>query len=620
MRTHTSASSAERSRNGFGHATRHKFCGAALAACTVTAISIGLLPGIAHGAPPAGAEQLEQGVDDLVQDFIAETGLPGMTVAVSQDGRLVHTEGYGSALVDGTTKLPMKADMRGLIGSVTKATITGPSAYQLLKEEQIDPQTQTLYGPNGLFEGGFDADIDQGIADFAPESANWKEWYEEITVQNLFDHEAGFELGASKADAAAMFGVTEDELTQEQYHRYFLRTSKLLHEPGTYEYSNHGFGLFTLIIEKVAGQPFYDYVRDDYLKPMNLHNGIQPSRFYPDSCDAHNHKYSAGNIDALSTSPFPPPEPLAFEQTRLGMAAGGFRSSAQDLVGIMKNLEQKYAWEEIDSMGWFMNSKGRLSHNGLISGGTASVVMFPEGYMSSGLDLSGVHVAVVTNIRLENGDIDELARLIALEVPASDVGPTHDLWPQVLASKSCEYSRHGVPSSEYQEVFDWATSTGYRLEWIDGYTVEGKVYFNAIFRAPGQGSWVSHHDMTGETYQQNFDKYVEAGHSLVHVDSYAVGNTVRYAAIWSKNSGEFVAYHGKTVADHQASFDELTAGGWRPRAISVASVSGKLYYTALYTKQAIGNYEARSYLTPAEYQAKFDTNKAAGRRLRYLNA
>lgn len=52
----------------------------------------------------------------------------------------------------------------------------------------------------------------------------------------------------------------------------------------------------------------------------------------------------------------------------------------------------------------------------------------------------------------------------------------------------------------------------------------------------------------------------------------------------------------------------------------MASVGGKLHYTALYTKQAIGRFEARSFLTPDEYQTKFNQNKASGRHPRYLNS
>jgi hypothetical protein len=248
--------------------------------------------------------------------------------------------------------------------------------------------------------------------------------------------------------------------------------------------------------------------------------------------------------------------------------------------------------------------------------------MFPKGYISStNVDLSEVHVAVVTNIGTSTNDLRSLADKIALAVPVSNVPATFDIWKQGKSACSCEYVRRGVPTNQYQQVVDEAVESGYRLEWIDGYTDDGKVHFNAIFRTNDPAiAWASHHNMTGTTYQQHFDKYRDRGFALDHVDSYGVGNEVRYAAIWTKSGGAFTAYHGKTSAEHQESFDSLTSEGWRPKVISVASVSGKLLYTALYTKQAIGNFEARSFLTASEYQTKFDQNTANGRHLHYLNS
>ena len=217
--------------------------------------------------------------------------------------------------------------------------------------------------------------------------------------------------------------------------------------------------------------------------------------------------------------------------------------------------------------------------------------------------------------------LSALAGKIALAVPASNVPATFDIWKQGKSVCSCEYARHGVPANEYKQVFDEAVQSGYRLEWIDGYTDDGKAHFNVIFRTDEQGiDWKNHGSMTGTIYQQNFDKYRGEGFSLDHVDSYVVGNNVLYAAIWRKSSGAFTAYHGSTAEEHQKSFDSLKSDGWRPKVISVASVGGKLRYTALYTKQAIGSFEARSFLTPDEYQTKFDQNKASGRHLHYLNS
>jgi len=557
--------------------------------------------------------ELEEKVDSFVEALIAKNNLPGMTIAVTQGGRLLLSKGYGYALVDGTRKLPMKPCLRSRIGSVTKAVVTGPSGSQLMKSKNIDPKSTKLYGPKGFFGGIFDADIDIGIKAHAPESAKWKEWYQKITIQNLLDHESGFpQTGNNNGPAAAkMFGVSEDQLTYELMHSYFLRVQGLLHEPGTYKYSNHNFGLWTILIPKMSGKSYLDYVREDFLKPMKLHNAVRPERANPDSCDAWNHKYN----------PDKEPEVFPFEEHGLGLAAGGFRASAQALARLMVELDKKYTTEELDSMGWKIEQpKGKLEHGGDLSGGKSYVAMFPKGYIDNKLDLSEVHVAVVTNI-WSDINLEELAGKIALAVPTSNVPATFDIWKQGKSVCSCEYVRRGVPANQYQQVVEEAVESGYRLEWVDGYTDDGKVHFNAIFRTNDSAiAWASHHNMTGTTYQQHFDKYRDQGFALDHVDSYGVGNEVRYAAIWNKSSDAFTAYHGKTSAEHQESFDLLTSKGWTPKVISVASVQGKLFYTALYTKQAIGNFEARSFLTASEYQTKFDQNTANGRHLHYLNS
>src|SRR4028119_1194266 len=444
--------------------------------------------------------ELEEKVDSLVEALIAKNNLPGMTVAVTKEGRLLLSKGYGYALVDGTRKLPMKPCLRSRIGSVTKAVVTGPSGFQLMKSENI-PKSTRLYGPKGFFGGIFDADIDIGIKAHAPKSAKWKEWYEKITIQNLLDHESGFpQTGNNNVPAAAkMFGVSEDQLTYEQGHRYFLRVQGLLHEPGTYEYSNHNFGLWTILIPKMSGKSYLDYVREDFLKPMKLHNAVRPERANPDSCDGWNHKYNADQK----------PEVFPFEEHGLGLAAGGFRASAQAIARLMVELDKKYTTEELDSMGWGKTSKGKLQHNGLTGGGTAFVAMFPKGYISStNVDLSEVHVAILTNIDTSTSDLSSLADKIVLAVPVSNVPATFDIWKQGKSNCSCEYVRRGVPANQYQQVFEEAVESGYRLEWIDGYTDDGKVHFNAIFRTNDPAiAWASHHTMPGTTDQQYLDTY-----------------------------------------------------------------------------------------------------------------
>jgi hypothetical protein len=257
--------------------------------------------------------------------------------------------------------------------------------------------------------------------------------------------------------------------------------------------------------------------------------------------------------------------------------------------------------------------------------------MFTAGYRSAtqNADLSEVHVAVAANVRgpeveddpksLTSDALRSLANQIAVAVPAANVPASFDLWKNAATSCACEYVRHGLPVSEYQALFDDADRSGYRLEWIDGYTDGGKLHFNVIFRTNVSGTeWSSRHGMTGAAYQDAYDEHKHAGFALEHVDSHLIGDDVQYAAIWVKSGRRVRAYHDKSLADHQATFDEWTAAGWGPRVISVVSVNGVLRYTALYTQEPTGDTQSKSFLTSQEYQERYEQNKASGRHLRYL--
>ena len=193
----------------------------------------------------------------------------------------------------------------------------------------------------------------------------------------------------------------------------------------------------------------------------------------------------------------------------------------------------------------------------------------------------------------------------------------HDLEPG-----ASEYSLHGVPESSYQAEWARAKDCGYRLVWLDGYTDDGDLEFNLIFRTNTAGvAWRSYRKMSGSKYQQRFNEAKADGYRLVHVDSYAYDGEILYGAIFDKASGpKQVAYHGLTTAQHEDRLDELVADGYRPRIITPASLGSNRRVTALYQKRSVGSWEARSFLSPSEYQSKYNANKSAGRRLVYVNA
>lgn len=118
-----------------------------------------------------GWDQLEALIDPKVENVMQANKIPGMTVAVSKNGKLILWKGYGHALYDQRANpakvTPMKYHMRTRIGSVSKALVTGPAGYKLLKEKNLS-LTDKVYGANGVFKNRFYAEIGTGSKRFYP--------------------------------------------------------------------------------------------------------------------------------------------------------------------------------------------------------------------------------------------------------------------------------------------------------------------------------------------------------------------------------------------------------------------------------------------------------------------
>jgi hypothetical protein len=192
--------------------------------------------------------------------------------------------------------------------------------------------------------------------------------------------------------------------------------------------------------------------------------------------------------------------------------------------------------------------------------------------------------------------------------------------PGTIAAGAAEVARHGVPARDYQCLFDQAASAGYAPDWVEGFDVGGKVFYNAVFR-PVAAMTAAFHGLTATQYQQRFDDLTGKGYRPHLVDVYATPAGVRYAAIFRRGSGPaFRAYHGLSADAHQQRMDDWTGQGYRPRNVAVASSGGQRVYAAIYEKADIGSWQAKSALDAGEYQQAFDANARDGRHLVYLNA
>ncbi|MEO6726465.1 MAG: hypothetical protein ABIU20_08335, partial [Blastocatellia bacterium] len=147
---------------------------------------------------------------------------------------------------------------------------------------------------------------------------------------------------------------------------------------------------------------------------------------------------------------------------------------------------------------------------------------------------------------------------------------------------------------------------------------------NMIFRPKDGTPWVARVGMTNQQYADEFTLRVGQGYRPLQVESYMAGQAIRYAVIFVKQVGQagpdWVTYHDKTDAQQAQLFNTLLGQGFIPRNISVVSVSGQRSYTTFYEKVPVTGLVTLWAMTAGQYQAQYDLNAGAGRKLVYLNA
>ncbi|CAM3458705.1 peptidoglycan DD-metalloendopeptidase family protein [Aequorivita lipolytica] len=157
-----------------------------------------------------------------------------------------------------------------------------------------------------------------------------------------------------------------------------------------------------------------------------------------------------------------------------------------------------------------------------------------------------------------------------------------------------EIARHGIDQANYQDEFNKIWTCGYYPVWVDGFDVNGKTYFNVIFRPSKNVAWVARHNMDGKKYQAEFDTWHKAGYRLININSYLLSGKLRYTAVWKKDSSvKWMAYHGQTLAWHEANFEKHHKAGWVPTNVSCVNVGSKTYVAALWEKKNTGGFYLR---------------------------
>ena len=183
------------------------------------------------------AGKLKSRVDSLVNIEMQKQNIPGISVVVLRDGRIDYVKGYGVANIE--HNVAVKPETVFQAGSVGKQ-FTAFAVLLLVQEGKMS--------------------LDDKLTKYFPDAPSG---WDSITVRNLLNHTSGFGDYTNNFDYRANY--TEDSLYQE------YRKRPLLFKAGEKQrYSNMGYATLGIIIGKVAGKFYGEYLKERVFTPLGM--------------------------------------------------------------------------------------------------------------------------------------------------------------------------------------------------------------------------------------------------------------------------------------------------------------------------------------------------------------
>jgi len=188
-------------------------------------------------------------VDASVVSFMKKYDVPGLSIAIAKDDKLIYTKGYGYA--DVTTEEKVETTSLFRLCSVSKP-FTAAAIMKLLQEGKLSMDTK-VFGEEGILKNDF------GTLPYGPH-------IKDITISELLHHTGG---GWAKGSGDPMF--INPSFGSSQLLAWTLNNQPLKNVPGTtFQYSNFGYFVLGRVIEKLSGKPYAAYVNSAILQPAGI--------------------------------------------------------------------------------------------------------------------------------------------------------------------------------------------------------------------------------------------------------------------------------------------------------------------------------------------------------------
>ncbi len=271
------------------------------------------------------SEAVYPGVGKIVNSFLHKWSIAGASIAVSKDGKLIFAKGFGFA--DTVSRTETEPYNKFRIASISKL-VTAIGIMKLVEQGKLSLDSK-VFGPDGILNDPyFDGPKDKRVYD--------------ITVAHLLSHEAGWTQ--RYGDQMFMPIVVAEQMkvkppADTKTIVRFALNKRLHYTPGMGRaYSNLGYSILGLVIEKVSGMSYEEYCTRTILEPLGIYDMKIAGNLISDKAPYEVTYYEPSDIvlkpSIYGTGEMVPPSYGGNDIRTLG-AAGAWIATAPDLMRLL---------------------------------------------------------------------------------------------------------------------------------------------------------------------------------------------------------------------------------------------------------------------------------------------
>jgi CubicO group peptidase (beta-lactamase class C family) len=618
-------------------------------------------------AVPTFADARFADFDHEVNGMLSEWGIGAATLAVANECGTIYDQGYGRVgpwwVRNATGNSPggvlgpdTPDDALFRVASIVKP-ITAAAIHDLDERDLLAKTDRAFCVPGGSAPCHLTV----------PLPANFDPRIGDITIADLVLHRGGFNRTKTveylfRAWETYQARNLSAPPTPRDFTAHMLAMG-LDEDPGSVtSYANLGYLILGLIIEKLSGQTYRDYVYQRLLAPLGIPaadvilsrgkrstrdprevgywcidkkwKGYDPISTYPgeegerrcwanggwvhESMAAHGglsmtasslatfyaHWWNFGNPRTADTYwNFPAGTKVAYSHT--GLLESTSTVAARCVNGLnVTLLTNQHAWGKFD----FAAAEKRIcaaADRFLAQGPYYSSIWVRDSgsaWASHRATPAAAYQNLVTGLKADG------YRLLDVNGYRTG-GATYyaSAWVKDTAGWA---ATHGDDFAGFAAKFDQYKATGYRMDKVSGWNDDGVPRYASVWVPNPAGTpWISHVRMTTAQYQKLAEQYDKAGYRLLSVDGYGA----RIAAVWLHDpTTRYRAVHGRSGAAYQAFLEKAVADGYRLTDKDVYQVGTKVRFAAIATRQAGLPFRSFSTWNFYTYQPSWSAQKAAG--------